>query len=405
MSAAQTHYDLLIIGGGIAGATLGRAMALTGAQVLIVEKEVEFRDRVRGEVLLPWGSVEAKELGIYDVLLGSCAREAPREYFYIAGEPSPPRDFLTSTPKSTCVLSFYHPEMQEALLTEAASVGAAVWRGATLRAVTSDAKPQVKIEVGGETRQMSAKLVVGADGRESQLAGWLSFDRVKDPLELFTGGLQLTGEMPIEQALYFFLHGRSGRGSIIVRNRANGYRIYLLHHKDALPRRLSGQRDYATVLDHFREIGIPRGWFEGVRPSGLFATFDGAHRWIDQPVRGGVVLIGDAAAVSDPVWGNGLSKSLRDVRLLRDRLLNDRDWPRAAMAYAGDHIEFFQRLRRAERLNATLLFSMGDAAEERRVRAFTLMAKHPELNLDVPGLGPEARYSEYLEKTLLGRGS
>jgi menaquinone-9 beta-reductase len=167
MSAAQTHYDLLIIGGGIAGATLGRAMALTGAQVLIVEKEVEFRDRVRGEVLLPWGSVEAKELGIYDVLLGSCAREAPREYFYIAGEPSPPRDFLTSTPKSTCVLSFYHPEMQEALLTEAASVGAAVWRGATLRAVTSDAKPQVKIEVGGETRQMSAKLVVGADGRES----------------------------------------------------------------------------------------------------------------------------------------------------------------------------------------------------------------------------------------------
>jgi 2-polyprenyl-6-methoxyphenol hydroxylase-like FAD-dependent oxidoreductase len=51
-------YDLLIIGGGLAGSALGRSMALAGFKVLIIEKEMKFRDRVRGEVLLPWGSVE-----------------------------------------------------------------------------------------------------------------------------------------------------------------------------------------------------------------------------------------------------------------------------------------------------------------------------------------------------------
>lgn len=401
MSESHRSYDLLIIGGGLAGAALGRSMALAGAHVLIIEKETEFRDRIRGEVLLPWGSVEAKELGIYDVLLQSCAREAPRELFFVEGEPTSPRDFLTSTPNQTCVLSFYHPEMQEVLLGDAAKSGAEVWRGGAVRAVYPGKRPEADIVVDGEIRRIFAKLIVGADGRESQLATLLNFERERDPPELFTGGLQLAGDMPTEAALYFFLHGISGRGSILIQNKPGNYRVYLLHHKDAVPRRLSGARDYPAVLEHFREIGIPASWLEGVTPHGVFATFDGAHRWITKPVRGNCVLIGDAAAASDPVWGNGLSRTLRDVRLLRDRLLGDRDWQGAAEAYAADHDNFFHRLRRAEHLNSTLLFSMGEAAEARRLRAYALMEKDPLLVPDVSGLGPEARCSDHVINTLL----
>ena len=401
MSESHGSYDLLIIGGGLAGATLGRSMALAGAHVLIIEKETEFRDRIRGEVLLPWGSVEAKELGIYDVLLQSCAREAPRELFFLAGEPTPPRDFLTSTPKQTCVLSFFHPDMQEVLLGDAVKSGAEVWRGAAVRAVYPGSGPEAEIVVDGETRRISARLIVGADGRESQLATLLNFERERDPPELFTGGLQFAGDMPTEAALYFFLHGISGRGSILIQNKPGNYRVYLLYHKDAVQRRLSGARDYPAVLEHFREIGIPASWLERVTPHGVFATFDGAHRWITKPVLGNCVLIGDAAAASDPVWGNGLSRTLRDVRLLRDRLQGDGDWQGAAEAYAADHDDFFHRLRRAEHLNSTLLFSMGDAAEARRLRAYALMEKHPELVPDVSGLGPEARCSDHVVNTLL----
>ena len=401
ISDFRDSYDLLIIGGGLAGASLGRSMALAGDNVLIIEKEIEFRDRIRGEVLLPWGSVEAKELGIYDLLLRSCAQEAPRELFFLEGEPTPPRDFLTSTPKQTCVLSFYHPEMQKVLLGDAAKSGAAVWRGAAMGAFYPGERPEADILLNGETKRISARLIVGADGRESQLATLLNFERERDPPELFTGGLQLAGDIPTERALHFFLHGISGRGSVLIENKPGNYRVYLLHHKDALPRRLSGARDYPAVLEHFREIGIPESWLENVTPHGVFATFDGAHRWITKPVRGNCVLIGDAAAASDPVWGNGLSRTLRDVRLLRDRLLGDRNWQGAAEAYAADHDDFFHRLRHAERLNTTLNFSMGKEAEARRGRAFALMDKHPELYPDVSGLGPEARCSDHVVNTLL----
>jgi 2-polyprenyl-6-methoxyphenol hydroxylase-like FAD-dependent oxidoreductase len=399
---SKNIFDLLIVGGGLAGASLGQSMALAGFRVLIIEKEVKFRDRIRGEVLLPWGSVEAKDLGTYDILLEACAQEAAREHFYYSGKASAPRTYRTSTPKGTCTLSFYHPEMQEILLEHAVQSGAEVWRGAVLGALRPGALPAAEIIVEGEMRTIKARLVVGADGRESQVATLLEFTRIKDPLELFIGGLQLAGDLQIEHALYFFLHAITGRGSIFVQTKPGNFRIYLLHHKDALPRRLSGERDYAEVMKHFREIGIPGAWLDRLTPHGIFATFDGAHRWITKPARGNCVLIGDAAAASDPVWGNGLSRTLRDVRLLRDRLLEDKDWTRAADAYVSMHDDFFHRLRRAERLNAALHFAMGDAAEARRQRAYGLMDRHPELNPDVTGLGPEARCNDHVIKTLLG---
>lgn len=402
MTALRKNYDLLIVGGGLAGSVLARAIALEGFKVLVIEKETKFKDRVRGEVLLPWGTVEAKELGIYDILLASCAKEAAREHFFYSGKASEPRDFRTTTPKCTCVLSFHHPEMQEVLLNHAAQAGAEVWRGAILAELRIGLMPEAEIIYDGQTTTVSARLVVGADGRESQIATLLGLARTIDPTELFTGGLQLTGDIEIEHALYFFLDAITGRGSILIQNKPGNFRAYLLHHKDALPRRLSGERDLTAVMKHFAEIGIPKAWLERLTPHGIFATFDGAHRWITNPTRGNCVLIGDAASASDPVWGNGLSRTLRDVRILRDWLLKLKDWSRAADAYAADHDDFFQRLRRAERLNATLHFSMGERAESRRQRAYALMDNNQELNPDVAGLGPEARCSDYVINTLLG---
>jgi menaquinone-9 beta-reductase len=401
MVGGPHRFEVLIVGGGIAGSTLGRALAQNGVHVLIVEKENAFRDRVRGEVLQPWGSVEAKELDIYEPLLTTCGREAPRQIFVLNGKATPARDFLTSTPKQTCVLSFFHPAMQEELAKRAQSAGVEFWRGASLRSIYPGDVPEAEVSFGGEVRRVRARLIVGADGRDSIMASRLGFDRQGMPQELFTAGLQLSGTMPIEPAIYFFLQGRSGRGAILIQNGPENYRIYLLHHKDALARRLSGERDYAAAFQHFVELGVPAEWLASATAHGILATFDGAFRWITMPARGNCVLIGDAAATTDPVWGNGLSRTLRDVRLLRDRLLNDSNWQAAGEAYAADHDDFFHRLRRAEQFNATLQFSMGDDAEARRMRAFKLMARNPELAPDVSGLGPENRYSERTANLLL----
>jgi 2-polyprenyl-6-methoxyphenol hydroxylase-like FAD-dependent oxidoreductase len=377
-------------------------MAQSGATVLIVERETTFRDRVRGEALMPWGSVEAKTLGVYDLLLAQCGQEAPRARFYFGGKPRPPRDFLSTTPMGTCVLTFFHPEMQEVLLSEAASAGAEVCRGASLADVKFANRVNATISRHAESEQVDARLIVGADGRESRLATMLEFERQRDPEELYTVGFQLSGNLELDPALYFFVDGIGGRGSIVVPNKTDNYRAYFFHHKDALPRRLSGKRDYATALHHLREIGVPAEWLDNSRPHGILASFDGAHRWVTRPARGLSVLLGDAAGTSDPVWGNGLSRTLRDVRLLRDHLLAGDDWEKAVQAYANDHNDFFQRLRRVERFYTMVYFSMGNDGEAGRARVMSLLENEPALNPDMPGLGPEARVSDQLVKAFEG---
>jgi 2-polyprenyl-6-methoxyphenol hydroxylase-like FAD-dependent oxidoreductase len=401
MSTAKS-YDLLIVGGGLAGATLGRSMALDGRSVLIIEKSTAFRDRIRGEVLLPWGGAEAMDLGIYDLLLKACGQDLPRAYIVRNGAARPPREFGTSTPRGNGIMSFYHPVMQEVLLNEAKRCGCEVWRGAAVSSLEVGVRRRASVETDAGPIEVEARLVVAADGRDSQAATHLGFRRDRDPPHLFSGGLQLKGDIATDRALYFYQNGAAGRGAIFVSNSPGNYRAYVFHHVDALKRRWSGERDYASAQAHLTEVGAPREWIEALTPHGVHATFDGAHQWIASPYRDGCVLVGDAAGARDPVWGCGLSRTLRDVRLLRDRLLSDEDWDKAAAAYASDHDDFFHRLRRAEHLNATLFFTMGDAGDAIRTRAFDLLQRHPELAPDTAGLGPETICNDMSETALLG---
>jgi menaquinone-9 beta-reductase len=98
-------YDIVIVGGGMGGATLGRSMAQQGARVLIVERERQFTDRVRGEGLASWGGAEAQRPGIYDLLHNSCGFE--KRWSIGLG---PDRDLVTTTPQHMPLMTFSHPK-------------------------------------------------------------------------------------------------------------------------------------------------------------------------------------------------------------------------------------------------------------------------------------------------------
>lgn len=393
------EYDLIIVGGGLAGASLAIALASRGARILIVEQQEPFRDRIRGEVLMPWGSLEAKRLGIYDLLLEGCAIEAGYYSRFRSGASPAVRDLLATTPEATCCMTFSHPAMQEVLLAHAEALGTAVRRGEAAASVTFGEVPRVHI--GDETKGVSARLVVLADGRDSRLRSLLGFEVRHDPEQLITAGMILEGDVDCSELLAgnapssgstinLFYDPRGGRMVIAMRIAPGRNRIYLVHHKDVLPKRLSGRHSVDEMVRQLQAVGAPAHWFDRARQAGPFASFDGSHRWVDNPYRDGVVLIGDAAAATDPAWGRGLSRTLRDVRLLRDRLLQSSDWHSEAHAYARDHDDFYGRMRRLEAMETALLFERGDAADRRREHAFALFAQDPTRIPDVTGLGPEA---------------
>src|SRR2546421_1414733 len=77
--------DVVVVGGGIAGASLAYALASEGLGVTVLEATTEYRDRVRGESMQAWGVQEARNLGVEQVLLDAGAHMAPLWKQYAEG--------------------------------------------------------------------------------------------------------------------------------------------------------------------------------------------------------------------------------------------------------------------------------------------------------------------------------
>jgi 2-polyprenyl-6-methoxyphenol hydroxylase-like FAD-dependent oxidoreductase len=111
---------------------------------------------------------------------------------------------------------------------------------------------------------------------------------------------------------------------------------------------------------------------------------------VEQPYRDGVALIGDAAATSDPSWGQGLSLAVRDVRLLRDALIANDDWEVAGRSYAAGHDRGYATVHTTEDLFTTFFLQTGPEADARRARALPLIAEDPGRVPDAFMAGPDA---------------
>ena len=399
---ANTGYDIITVGGGLGGAALAKSLAERGARVLVLEREKRFKDRIRGEFLAPWGVVETQALGLYDLLRATCARECPALGFYTEPNFVEPRDLITTTAQKLPAFTFYHPAMQEVILEAAAEAGAEIRREAHVRNVTAGDAPSVEVEQDGRVEEIKARLVVGADGRNSVVRKWAGFAVQHDPERLILSGV-LFEEMggPQEGTIFFVVNPNLSLATPMAPQGGGRVRAYLVQTK-ATGTRLQGAGDVPRFISESIKSGVPAEWYENARPVGPLATFDGADSWVDRPYSKGVALIGDAAAATDPSWGQGLSLTLTDVRILRDLLLRNENWDEAGHAYAEAHDADYAVIHRVENWLSEMFFGTGPAAEALRSRAFPLFAADPARVPDLMVCGPDVPADETDRRRFFG---
>ena len=392
----STDYDLAIVGGGLAGSSLGAALSRTGARVLIIEREAQFRDRVRGEVMQPWGAAEARNLGLHQPLIENCAHET-RWW----STPEENRDLIETTPSRLGSLNFYHPEMQQRLLNLAVQADVELRRPAEVIGVIPGDPPTIRLRENGGEQQITARLVVGADGRHSRMRGWADFPISRDPQCLTIAGTLFTDLALPEDSVQFVPNPGVQRLSIIIPIGGQRFRAYIcFRHDSRIP--LSGAKDHGAFLDLSVATGVAEEWLDNARAIGPLASFDGADSWVDFPYREGIVLIGDAAAASDPSFGCGLSLTLRDVRVLKDHLLAEQDWTAAAGRYAEEHRRYYVSLHRIHGWFRDLWFGVGAEADALRAGALPRIAGDPTRIPDFLGSGPEAPSDDSARRRLFG---
>jgi menaquinone-9 beta-reductase len=396
-------YDVAVVGGGLAGAALSRALAEAGLSVVVLERERQFRDRVRGEQMHCWGVAEARALGIYPLLKETCGHEARFWSTQMFGGPlAPPRDLVATSPHQAGSLNFFHPEMQAILLAAAEAAGVEVRRGTQAVAVEPGRPPAVRVTGPSGDETLTPRLVVGADGRSSRVCASAGFRRERDPDRMVIAGVLLEGFAAPEDTVRLFIHSDRGLFSLTVPLGRSRVRAYVGCCRPAEPGRMSGHADLPRFIDLSIKAGVPETWFQGASPIGPLASFEGADHWVEKPWREGLVLVGDAAAASDPSFGCGLSKTLRDVRVLRDRLLAEGDVDAAGHAYAAEHDRYYGSLHRLTGWMTDLFYQPGPEAAALRARALPRIAQDFSRVPDIVGIGPDFPSDENARRRLFG---
>jgi 2-polyprenyl-6-methoxyphenol hydroxylase-like FAD-dependent oxidoreductase len=317
------EHDVVIVGSGIAGGALATVLADDGLRVLALERQLQYRDHVRGEILWPWGVRLARVLGVERVLLGARAQLVPRLDLYDEGASVPLRfEVGEAVGGIEGSLNISHPRACSALADAASSQGADVRKGVR----------DVRIEIGrrnlvrwtekdGSGREASCRLIVGADGRRSSVRSHARIElEVDPPAHLIAGMLVKAVEgmddvinvMAREADLIFYSFPQQDGRS----------RLYLCFPTGQQSRfaGADGPKRFldACTLDCIAGVAE----WPAASPAGPCATFPGEDSRVSRPSAEGVVLIGDAAGYENPLQGQGLSMAMHDVLDVSKALLS-----------------------------------------------------------------------------------
>jgi len=393
----MSDYDLIIVGGGIGGSALATVMARAGRKVLLLERSEVFEDRVRGEWIAPWGVAEVQRLGLYDLLIGAGGHHLTRHVIYdesyapeIAEAGAMPLGmFKEGVPGPLCL---GHPLHCQTLIAAAAEAGADVRRGADVTAVEGGPAPRIAFEHGARNQIAHGRLLVGADGRTSQVRAACGVALRQDTPHHWFAGLLVEGVEGWQDDLQAI--GTEGDFGFLAFPQGDGrVRVYGGYALDQT-QRFKGPDGPRRFLDAFALHCSPanRHLVAG-RPAGPLLSYINADAWTDAPYAPGVVLVGDAAGWNDPIIGLGLSITYRDVRLVSDLLLGADDWAGLDFApYGEERAERMRRLRFTAKLQAALDMEFGETAKERRRRHFEQAAADPSLRMHAFAVmaGPES---------------
>jgi 2-polyprenyl-6-methoxyphenol hydroxylase-like FAD-dependent oxidoreductase len=199
---------------------------------------------------------------------------------------------------------------------------------------------------------------------------------------------------------YARLNPVCGRFALVFPQGEGRARAYLLYEREL--DRLQGEADFGRFVQESVNTGMPADIYAGTRGLPPLASFDMTETWVDHPYRDGLALIGDAAGSSDPTWGQGLSLTLRDVRILSENLLSSDDWDSAGHAYATDHDKYFNVELTVGQWFFDLFLARGNEADECRMRALPLIVAEPERVPDHAISGPDLPFNDEVRKRFHG---
>jgi 2-polyprenyl-6-methoxyphenol hydroxylase-like FAD-dependent oxidoreductase len=298
--------DVVIAGGGPAGASLAVMLGRAGISVDLYDAHRFPREKPCGEGLMPAGVAVLERLGLLEAVGGRRLDGVRYRGFGLEAESS----FPHVNGRPVCLLAQRRLRLDQALLEAArATPGVRVFEDASVEGAAVEGGRAVGLRVGGELQR--AALVVGADGLGSRVRRSLGLD----------GPERRPGRIGV-RAHFRLAAGREGpeRLEIFL---GEGHELYVsaLPGREllvaALARKEAVAGDARAALARWIDAEPRlRDLLDGAEPLTDVAGRAPVVRRARAGVAPGAVLLGDAAGSTDPLTAGGMAHALQTAERL-----------------------------------------------------------------------------------------
>jgi geranylgeranyl reductase family protein len=318
--ARNLDAEVIVVGGGPAGASTAHFLARAGIDVLVLDRAKFPRDKTCAEYLSPQASRVLSDMNVLDEVERTCPAHlagmrvrAPDGHF-ADGEFASTHGF---SPFRTYGLAVRRTILDAIILNGARAAGARVEEQARVTDVTKDQAGCVNgvtvIGQDGKARSLTSKLVVGADGLRSVVGKRLGLTHTS---RFFPKRLALVahyrnvrdvgalGEMHVDHHGYFGIVDVGG-GLVNV-----AVVVPMSRAREIGEGRAEFLEQWIASRPHLAERFLGAERVGEMRATGPFAT-ESRPAWAP-----GAALVGDAADFFDPFTGEGMYAALRGGEML-----------------------------------------------------------------------------------------